>query len=222
MISLITTSSRSDFLMETARSVQHQTFPDFEWILLIDGKENSNDSILNWITENIPQSRITIIDEQKGRNKSLITAHELAKFPYIGWLDDDDFLDPFCLGNCIELMVYGHQLVYTNHCKINEFGNIIQSYKLGYSYHNLREFFCAFHFRLYSRELYDLVGGINPTFDYAMDYELTLRMVKSAKFYHLDKFLYSYRIHPNRISELHKEEQKACHLRAYLLHDLPI
>ena len=222
MISLITTSARSDFLMEAAMSVKNQIFSAFEWILLIDGKENANDSILNWITENIPQSRITIIDEQKGRNKSLITAHELAKFPYIGWLDDDDFLDPLCLGNCIELMVHGHQLVYTNHCKINEFGNIIQSYKLGYSYYNLREFFCAFHFRLYSRRLYDLVGGINPTFDYAMDYELTLRMAKSAKFYHLDKFLYSYRIHPNRISELHKKEQKACHLRAYLLHDLPI
>ena len=93
MISLITTSARSDFLMEAAMSVKNQIFSAFEWILLIDGKENANDSILNWITENIPQSRITIIDEQKGRNKSLITAHELAKFPYIGWLDDDDFLD---------------------------------------------------------------------------------------------------------------------------------
>ena len=98
-------------------------------------------------------------------------------------------------------------------------GDIISSYKVGYSYQNLREFFCAFHFRLFTRGLYDLVGGIDPTFDYSMDYELILRMAKATQFYHLDKFLYSYRIHPNRISDLHKEEQEACHLRAYLLHE---
>jgi glycosyltransferase involved in cell wall biosynthesis len=218
MISLITTSSRPDFLMETARSVQYQTFPDFEWILLIDGQENVNDLILNWITDFIPQAKITIRKHQ-GRNKSLIDAHELADRPYIGWLDDDDLLHYSCLANCVNLISESNQLVYTNHNRMALRGDIISSYKVGYSYQNLREFFCAFHFRLFTRGLYDLVGGIDPTFDYSMDYELVLRMAKATQFYHLDKFLYSYRIHPNRISDLHKEEQKACHLRAYLLHE---
>jgi hypothetical protein len=86
----------------------------------------------------------------------------------------------------------------------------------------LREFFCAFHFRLFARKLYDLVGGIDPSFDYAMDYELVLRMAKATQFYHLDKFLYSYRVHPNRISELYKEEQGKFHLRAKKSYELSV
>ena len=221
MISLITTSARSNFLMEAARSVRSQTFLDFEWILLIDGEENADDLVLNWITDNVFQSRI-FIREHQGRNKSLIDAHKLANFPYIGWFDDDDLLDPICLASCIELMSHGHQLVYTNYHKINDTGKIIESRKFGYSYRNLREFFCAFHFRLFTRELYDLVGGIDPSFDYAMDYELVLRMAKATQFCHLDKFLYSYRVHPNRISELHKEEQSKFHLIAKKSYELSV
>ena len=221
MISLITTSIKSDFLLKTAMSVKGQTCLDFEWILLIDGIENVNDSILNWIDSNIPQSKI-IIKNHQGRNKALIDAHNLANYLYLGWLDDDDLLHPQCLQNCLDVILQGCQLVYTNHYKINKDGRIIESIKFGYSYRNLRELFCAFHFRLFTRNLYELVGGIDSTFKYSMDYELCLRFGKVTDFYHLDKFLYYYRIHDNRISELHKKEQQECHLTAYLSHDLSI
>jgi len=117
MISLITTSIKSDFLLRTAMSVKGQTCLDFEWILLIDGIENVNDSILNWIDSNIPQSKI-IIKNHQGRNKSLVDAHNLANYLYLGWLDNDDLLHPQCLQNCLDVILQGCQLVYTNHYKI--------------------------------------------------------------------------------------------------------
>lgn len=223
MISLITTSVNPEFLLQTAKSVKAQSFLNFEWMLLIDGFENADANTLNWIEDNVNQVKINIVSSV-GRNGALRIAHNLSNFSYIGWLDDDDLLHPNCLSLCYETIKNNveHEVVYTNCYYMDVNGKInpnIQS--LGYSYKNLLNYFCAFHFRLFTRNVYNKVGGIDPYFKYSMDYELCLRLAKVSNFLHIRKPLYYYRIHNNRISSLHKTEQKEYHLKAYEMHNLP-
>lgn len=218
MISLITTSNNTDFLLQTAMSVKGQFFSDFEWILLIDGIENIDNNILNWIDENIPQSKI-IIKKHQGRNKALIDAHKLIQYPYLGWLDGDDLLHPLCLQKCFNAIHEKKSIVYTNCYYINKESKInphVQN--LAYSKKNLLYYFCAFHFRLFTKNLYESVNGIDPASTYSMDYELTLRMAKMTEFYHIQEPLYYYRIHDNNISHRHTLEQKEYHVQAYAKH----
>jgi hypothetical protein len=218
MISLITTCNNTDFLLQTAMSVKGQFFNDFEWILLIDGMENIDNNILNWIDENIAQVRI-IIKEHQGRNKALIDAHNLVNYPYIGWLDSDDLLHPLCLKECFNAIHKKQSLVYTNCYYINKDSKINSHVQnLAYSKRNLLLYFCAFHFRLFTRDLYELVKGIDSTFKYSMDYELTLRMGKITEFYHIKEPLYYYRIHGDNISHRHTLKQKEYHVKAYEKH----
>lgn len=216
LISLITTSVNSDFLLQAALSVRSQFFNDFEWILLIDGVEYVTPYTLNWIQDNIPQARV-IIREHQGRNKALIDVHTFTKYPYIGWLDDDDLLHPLCLQRCFDVIKLGYQAVYTN-CYYMDKDSKVNTYHIQNLYYcksNLLRYFCAFHFRLYARSIYDAVGGIDPNYKYSMDYELTLRMATVTDFYHIQEPLYYYRTHPNNISTTKKVEQATYHKKAF-------
>ena len=60
--------------------------------------------------------------------------------------------------------------------------------------------FMTFHFRLMRREVYDVVGGIDPEFPQAQDYDLCLKISEVTEIYYLPQLLYYYRTHPDTIS----------------------
>jgi GT2 family glycosyltransferase len=64
-----------------------------------------------------------------------------------------------------------------------------------------------FHFRLMRRSVYDQVGGIDPTFDRAQDYDLCLKFSEVTDIYHLQNPLYLYRTHAQSVSQQQRVEQ---------------
>jgi hypothetical protein len=65
----------------------------------------------------------------------------------------------------------------------------------------------TFHFRLLRREVYDLVGGIDTSFQSAEDYDLCLKISEVKEIHHLTESLYYYREHPNSISQSSLQQQ---------------
>ena len=65
----------------------------------------------------------------------------------------------------------------------------------------------TFHFRLIRRCVYDEVGGIDPKFQAAGDYDLCLKLSETTQIYHLQKPLYQYRHHQDNISHSRQFEQ---------------
>jgi GT2 family glycosyltransferase len=67
--------------------------------------------------------------------------------------------------------------------------------------------YMTFQFRLIRRTTYEAVGGVDPAYVRAQDYELCLRLAEAAEVAQIDDVLYHYRDHDRSISRLHTCEQ---------------
>jgi cellulose synthase/poly-beta-1,6-N-acetylglucosamine synthase-like glycosyltransferase len=121
---------------------------------------------------------------------------------YIGWVDSDDLLAPTALQETAALLdthpevglVYTDYLVMDAQGKVRSYG---QRCRIPYSKHRLLMDFMTFHFRLYRRNIYEQIGGVDESFELAEDYDLCLRFSEVTQIKHLPKPLYFYRTHPD-------------------------
>ncbi len=119
-VSIITPCyNSSKFLGETIRSVQNQTFHDWEWIITDDKSSDNSVEILNAVKD----SRIIIIEANKNggaghaRNLSL----EKASGRFITFLDADDYWEPNFLEEMVNFMKKENaELAYSNYARCNE------------------------------------------------------------------------------------------------------
>jgi len=65
----------------------------------------------------------------------------------------------------------------------------------------------TFHFRLFRRQAFQLAGGIDLSFQVAVDYDLCLRLSEVTQVFHLAKPLYYYRNHLHSLSYEQRVEQ---------------
>jgi glycosyltransferase involved in cell wall biosynthesis len=200
LISIITTTyNREQYLSAAIESALAQTYPNFELIIWDDGSTDSSVTIARKYAQQ--DTRIQVIAApHKGRGIALKNAHAACKGTYIGWLDSDDSIAPTALEETAAVLEVKPEIgaVYTDYLIINEKSQIKgQGHRsqIPYSPDRLLVDFMTFHFRLFRRELYDKIGGINSEFNRAEDYDFCLRLSEITQFYHLNKPLYYYRQH---------------------------
>lgn len=88
---LMATYNRPEPLREAVASVLNQTFHDFDLIVVNDGGEDVRDILSAFNDERI----IYIpLKENRGKSHALNRALEIARTPYIAYLDDDDHYFP--------------------------------------------------------------------------------------------------------------------------------
>jgi len=101
-------------------------------------------------------------------------------------------------------------LVYTNYEVIDAEGNHRgkgSRCQIPYSKERLLLDFMLFHFRLIRRCVYEQVGGLDPCFERAQDYDLCLKLSEITEIYHLPQPLYFYRTHTQSVSQQNRIEQ---------------
>lgn len=93
---IVATYRREDTLKNALLSLQHQTYKNFEVILVDDnGCENWNDKVRNVVNEfNNLNIRLIINSPNQGSAKTRNIGIEAAKGDYITFLDDDDIYLP--------------------------------------------------------------------------------------------------------------------------------
>jgi GT2 family glycosyltransferase len=101
-------------------------------------------------------------------------------------------------------MVYTDHIVIDQHDKYVRYG---ETCAIPYSPTQLLTAFMTFHFRLKRRSVYEAIGGFDPSFPYAQDYDLCLKLSEATEIYHHPKPLYHYRQHDSAISSEHRIEQ---------------
>lgn len=207
-ISLITTTKdRPEMLINCALSVECQSYKPFEWIVVIDGKnqEQKYYEAMDCL-KTMPFVRI-IRAGNLGRNRALRMAHDLVQGDYIAWLDDDDHLHHSCLAKFNQAPEAG--LIYCNYYQVKKDRILDAPYaNKPYSYKNFLRFGMILHLVLYSKRLYKLVGGIDPEIEACIDHELYARILKETEPYKIDDHLYYYRMYGERMSTVLKDEQK--------------
>lgn len=105
-VSIITPNyNRSELLGETAESVLHQTYSNWEWIIVDDGSnDKSMDTLFDFVKKD---ARIKVYQRQGERRGACICRNqgfEKSTGEYLLFLDSDDLLESFCLENRVKAL----------------------------------------------------------------------------------------------------------------------
>jgi hypothetical protein len=200
------------YLAQALESVRAQTCSHWELVVWDDGSTDTTRSIVEAFAAGDPRIRV-FAGEPLGRRRALVEAHARARGAYLAWLDADDWLAPDALAKAYALLgSSGCDLVYTDHVVVGADGaqrGLGRRTRIPYSAHRLLLDFMTFHLRVFTREIFDRVGGIAPDRDIAIDYDLCLRISEQGRIKHLAEPLYFYRQHEAQMSARRRADQIA-------------
>lgn len=200
------------YLKEAVESVLKQTFPDFEFIIVDDGSNDSTAAILNSFNDN----RIVRIKNEKniGLVKSLNRGLDVAKGEFIARMDADDISLPNRFLKQIEYLEKNHEVgvLGTQMKQIDKNGNFIELL-IPPSTHDLIVWKMLFGCSIYHatvmmrRDLVINVGGYDPSYKHIEDTELWSRLINVTRFANLQEPLFIRRWHADSICNLHADTQ---------------
>ena len=216
-ISIVTPSyNQGEYLEATLRSVLDQGYPDLEYIV-IDG--GSTDGSVDIIRRYEDQLASWVSEPDEGQADALAKGFARATGDVFGWLCSDDLLKPgsLWLAGAFFRLDPGLSMVYGDTEYLYPDGSVKWKPRVSWDYETLLYAFnmvpqpsCFF-----SASVYQSLGGLDTTLNYAMDYDLFIRMGPSAGVVHVPTVLSSYRLHPSSktVSERQKFEREWAYTR---------
>jgi len=213
VISLIMTVRDGErYLAQAIESVRAQTFADWELVVWDDGSTDGTPAIIRALAAQEPRIR-AFTGEPLGRRRALVEAHRRARGDLVGWIDADDWLAPEALARTHAARTSsGADLVYTDHVIASADGEqrgLGRRTRIPYTPRGLLTDFMTFHFRLFTRAVFERAGGIDPDREIAIDYDLCLRISEVGRIRHLAEPLYFYREHRQQMSTAKRRAQIA-------------
>lgn len=197
------------FLREMIRSVEKQTYVNWE-LILSDG--SGEDSPLTPLLQEYEKKDARIHVLYHGRqlriSENTNAAIEAAAGEFLAFGDHDDLLAPDALYECIRVLNEKPEteLIYTDEDKVDGTGkNYFQPhFKSDYNPELLcsMNYFC--HLVVVKKELQKRAGLLDPAFDGAQDYDFVLRCTEQTseeRIAHIPKILYHWRAHRESTAE---------------------
>jgi GT2 family glycosyltransferase len=195
------------YLCEMIESIQSQSY--LNWELCLSNGSGTNSPISRILRDyQAHDARIKVISSKQPLRISANTneALKLATGDYIAFADHDDLLAPNALYECVRI-INEHpnvDVIYTDEDKVDMEGkeHFMPHFKSDFNIDLLRSINYISHLFVVRKEIYQLVGGLNPKYDGAQDYDFTLRCIEKAKqIYHIPKILYHWRAHEESTAE---------------------
>ena len=214
---LVRTCGRPHVLRETLKSIQNQTYENFEVIVVEDGKNISEEMILKEFSSlNI---RYFSTGVKVGRSKAGNLAMSKAKGKYLNFLDDDDLF----FADHIEVLVgsilnsdkkVAYATAFETPIEIlneNPYQYKIKGYVKRYiqdyddrqlCHHNYIPIQCV----LFEKELFEKYGGLDENLDALEDWDLWVRYSLYTDFAFVYKTTSIYRVPHNKMKKLSRQK----------------
>ena len=196
-----------DYLKEMIQSVKDQSYSNWE-LCLSDG--SGINSPIRKILENYQEEdqRIKVVSHNEPLQISENTneAIRIASGDFIAFADHDDLLAPNALFECVKVLNENREteMIYTDEDKVDLDGkkHFMPHFKPDFNIDMLRSMNYICHLLVVKVSLQKEVGGFNPEFDGAQDYDFVLRCIEKTKhIVHIPKVLYHWRAHANSTSK---------------------
>ena len=198
LVSIVTPSfEQARFLEETLRSILSQDYPRFECIVVDGGSTDGSQEI---IRRYAPRLAHWVSEADLGQADAINKGFALARGEIFAWLNSDDTYNPGALGEAVEYLM-AHPaigMVYGNAYYIDAEGKRIGRYPARQTdYRGLRRGVNnvtqqAMFFR---STLWRMVGPLDPSFYYAMDYDLWVRLASVTPIAFHDRYWANFRLH---------------------------
>ena len=193
------------FLEECLASVQSQTSPYWEWILVDDGSTNKDVlKLLNSGFSGDPRIKVFFSKKQQGISQTTNHGIDFATGNYIAFLDHDDRLKVNAVEQLHQAIIeQDYDILYSDRDLITlDDCRDFHLMKPSWSPETLLSGNYIFHLMCYKTIFIRKIGKLNSAFDGSQDYDLILRASEeNPNVKHIPHVLYHWRQHEHSISK---------------------
>jgi glycosyltransferase involved in cell wall biosynthesis len=219
---ILPTYNGSRYLAEAIESCLHQTYENWELIVVDDCSSDATPEIIaSYVAKD---RRIRSLRHQTNRKlpAALNSGHAAARGSYLTWTSDDNRYLPPAIGEMTRFLEEHPAVgvVYTDCVLIDQEGQYLRDYpaqpasQLAY----MNALFASF---LYRRSVYETVGGYDAELFLAEDWEFWLRAARQFELTPLHKMLYEYRWHDQSLTKAANRSDVRASIERALRRHLP-
>jgi len=198
LVSIVTPSfNQACFIEETIHSVLEQDYPRIEYII-VDG--GSSDGTLEIIHRYADRLAWWVSEPDRGQTDAINKGFSHIHGDILAWLNSDDTYMPGAISEAVGFLRDNPEigLVYGDANLVDEAGNMIGRFparqtdyrRLRQGYVHIPQQASFFRFSLWQR-----VGPLDPTFYFAMDYDLWVRIARIAPICYHPRPWANFRLH---------------------------
>lgn len=198
LVSIVTPSyNQASFLPDTIQSVLAQDYPRLEYII-VDG--GSTDGSLPIIQQHASKLAWWVSEPDQGQTDAINKGFARASGEIFAWLNSDDTYQLGAITQAVRALLAHPEaaMVYGDANLIDELGKTFGRFParqtglkqmLRGSVHIPQQ--AAFFWARYWKQ----VGPLDPTFHFAMDYDLWVRLAKLAPLFYVPRLWANFRLH---------------------------
>ena len=198
LVTIITPSfNQAPYLEATIQSVLSQDYPHIEY-MIVDG--GSSDGSVDIIKEYEARLAWWVSEKDKGQTDAINKGFARAKGEILAWINSDDTYEPGAVNAAVKYLQEHPEvgMVYGDCNFINESGRVIGKFSSAQTnYRLLRQGYVhipqqTMFFRV---DLWNQVGPLDPSFYFAMDYDLWTRIAAGAEIKYVPQTWANFRLH---------------------------
>lgn len=210
---LIAHYNNYDYFIDCYNSILHQTYQNFEIIVVDDFSTDDSYQKIIELTNNNPKVKIFQNSQNKGVGFTKKRCIELASGDICGFVDPDDALVENALEKSMENHTDNNVATYSQFYLCDKSLNPTRIFQHSRSVKNgNKKFFNVFleanHFFTFKKIIYDKTTGINQNLTSAVDQDLYLKLYDKGSFKFINTPLYYYRLHENGVSQEASKKEK--------------
>jgi glycosyltransferase involved in cell wall biosynthesis len=196
-ISIVTPSyNQARFVVWTARSVFLQRYPNLEYILMDGG---SKDGTMEALAPYADRFAYITSARDKGQADAVFRGFERCTGEIMAYLNSDDMLAPGCLDFVARFFAQHPDVdvVYSHRVTVDAANKAIWYWMLpAHSNYYMRRWdLIPQETCFWRRSMFERHGNVDPTFRFALDYDLFSRFMRDGKFVRVNRFLGVFRQH---------------------------
>jgi len=198
LISIVTPSfNQARFLEATIRSVLEQDHPEVEYIIVDGGSTDGSVDIIKKYSDRLAW---WVSEKDKGQTDAINKGFARARGDILAWINSDDTYQPEALRAVAEYFSSHPNvgLVYGDANYIDEDGNVVGRFPAAQTdYARLRRGYVHIpqQAAFFRADLWRQVGPLDPSFYFAMDYDLWVRLAARAPLDFVPQLWANFRIH---------------------------
>lgn len=209
LVSIITPSfNQAEYLEATIQSVLTQDYPRIEYIV-IDG--GSTDGSVDVIQKYQSSLAFWVSEQDKGQTDAINKGFNRAKGDILAWINSDDTYNPKAVGEAVLYLMENPDvaMVYADCDFIDEQGRVIGKFASRQTdYKKLRQGYVHIpqQTMFFRAKYWKEVGPLDPSFYFAMDYDLWVRIAARAPIKYLPGRTWAnFRIHTSSKTNVNDE-----------------